>query len=168
MGLEPELQSKLYNQYWRPMEKDFGQKGYSVYFDSFMRHYLTVKTNVIPREREVYEAFKEYAHSQKDTDIESLVADIRVFAKYYCAMSLDTETNPDLKIAFRDLQELKVDVAFPFLLELYDDYSNQRLSVDELLKIVRLIESYVFRRAICNIPTNSMNKTFSNKIIEVA
>lgn len=162
MGLEPELQSKLYNQYWRPMEIDFGQEGYAVYFDGFMRHYLTVKTGVIPKEREVYEGFKQYAHSQKDAGVEALVADIRTFAGYYCAMALGAEINSELKMAFHDLRELKVDVAFPFLLELYHDYNNQVLSADELLKIVRLVESYVFRRAICSIPTNSMNKTFSN------
>ncbi len=162
MGLEPELQSKLYNQYWRPIEIDFGQEGYTVHFDSFMRHYLTVKTGVIPKEREVYEAFKQYAHSQKDAGVEALVADIQTFAGHYCAMALDAETDPELKMVFHDLRELKVDVAFPFLLELYHDYDKKILSADELLKIVRLVESYVFRRAICNIPTNSMNKTFSN------
>ncbi len=162
MGLEPELQSKLYNQYWRPMEIDFGQEGYAVYFDSFMRHYLTVKTGIIPKEREVYEAFKQHAHSQKDEGVETLVVDIRTYAKYYCAMALDAETDSDLKMAFHDLRELKVDVAFPFLLELYHDYEEKILSAVELFKIVRLVESYVFRRAICSIPTNSMNKTFSN------
>src|SRR3990167_3688760 len=63
-------------------------------------------------------------------------------------------------MAFRDLRELKVDVAYPFLLEVYHDYKTGVITVEELLKIVRLVESYVFRRAICAIPTNSMNKTF--------
>lgn len=44
MGLEPEHQTRLYEDHWRPMEVAFGQQGYSEYFDSFMRHYLTVKT----------------------------------------------------------------------------------------------------------------------------
>ncbi|MBU1349750.1 DUF262 and DUF1524 domain-containing protein [Patescibacteria group bacterium] len=162
MGLERELQSKLYDQYWRPMEIDFGQEGYAVYFDGFMRHYLTVKTGVIPKEREVYEAFKQYARSPEIASIEALVCDIRTFATYYCAMALGTETNQELKMAFHDLRELKVDVAFPFLLEIYNDYKKDILSPDKLLKIVRLVENYVFRRAICGIPTNSMNKTFGN------
>jgi uncharacterized protein with ParB-like and HNH nuclease domain/predicted transport protein len=162
MGLEHELQSKLYDQYWRPMEIDFGQEGYAVYFDGFMRHYLTVKTGVIPKEREVYEAFKQYARSPEIANIETLVSDIRTFAGHYCAMALGTETNQELKMAFHDLRELKVDVAFPFLLEIYNDYKKDILSADELLKIVRLVENYVFRRAICGIPTNSMNKTFGN------
>lgn len=162
MGLEHELQSKLYDQYWRPMEIDFGQEGYAVYFDGFMRHYLTVKTGVIPKEREVYEAFKQYASSPEIASIETLVSDIRTFAGHYCAMALGTETNQELKMAFHDLRELKVDVAFPFLLEIYNDYKKDVLSEDEVLKIVRLVENYVFRRAICGIPTNSMNKTFGN------
>jgi uncharacterized protein with ParB-like and HNH nuclease domain/predicted transport protein len=162
MGLEHNLQSKLYDQYWRPMEIDFGQEGYVVYFDGFMRHYLTVKTGVIPKEREVYEAFKQYESSPEISSIETLVSDIRTFAGHYCAMALGAETNQDLKMAFHDLRELKVDVAFPFLLEIYNDYKKEILSADELLKIVRLVENYVFRRAICGIPTNSMNKTFGN------
>jgi len=48
MGLEPQLQTRLYEEYWRPMEVDFGQEGYSSQFDAFMRHYLTVKTGEIP------------------------------------------------------------------------------------------------------------------------
>ncbi len=162
MGLEHGLQSKLYDQYWRPMEIDFGQLGYVEYFDSFMRHYLTVKTGVIPREREVYEAFKQYARSPGASDVETLVADIRIFSGYYCAMALGAEKDPELKMAFQDLQELKVDVAFPFLLELYNDYKKEILSPDDFLRIVRLVESYVYRRAVCGIPTNSMNKTFGN------
>ena len=158
MGLEHSLQTKLYDQYWRPMEKDFGQEGYSDYFDSFMRHYLTVKTGVIPKENEVYDAFKQYARS---LSVEPLVADIRTFAKYYCAIALGAENDSELKMAFHDLRELKVDVAFPLLLEFYQDYDKKVLSSDELLKVVRLVESYVFRRAICDIPTNSMNKTFA-------
>lgn len=161
MGLDHKLQDKLYDQYWRPMEKDFGQEAYSIYFDGFMRHYLTVKTNEIPKEREVYEAFKLYAQSSEADGVEALVADIRKFASYYCAMALGAETDTDLKMAFKDLRELKVDVAFPFLLDLYNDYSNNKLHREDLLKIVRLIEGYVFRRAICGIPTNSMNKTFA-------
>lgn len=77
-------------------------------------------------------------------------------------MLLSTEEDSELNRAFHDLRELKVDVAYPLLLELYHDYQSQILSREELLKAVRTIESYVFRRAVCAIPTNSMNKTFAN------
>ncbi|HEY7315015.1 MAG TPA: DUF262 and DUF1524 domain-containing protein [Gemmataceae bacterium] len=161
MGLEPRLQTKLYERYWRPMEVDFGQEAYATHFDSFMRHYLTVKTGDIPNLREIYEAFKHYARSSKLKDFEALVADIRAFAGYYCAMALGAEPDAALKAAFQDIRELKVEVAFPFLLELYHDYATGILTKTELLQAARWVESYVFRRAVCGIPTNSMNKTFT-------
>ncbi len=163
MGLEPELQTRLYENYWRPMELDFGQKAYGTHFDSFMRHYLTVKSGSIPRLDEVYEAFKQHARlpDVMKAGSESLVADMRNFARYFCGMALGAETDLQLKNAFHDLCELKVEVAYPFLLELYHDYDSEILSKEDFEVAVRLVEAYVFRRAICNIPPNSLNKTFA-------
>ena len=76
-------------------------------------------------------------------------------------MALDKESTKDLASAFRDLRELRVDVAFPFLLELYDDSAQGRLPEEDFIRAVRLVEAYVFRRAVCAIPTNSLNKTFA-------
>lgn len=167
MGLEPELQTKLYEQYWRPMELDFGQEAYGTHFDGFMRHYLTVKTGEIPNINAVYDAFKGHARASRasatdeKSHIESLVREIRDYARHFCAMALGNEPDPDLRLAFHDLRELKVEVAYPFLLELYHDYKAGILTKNDLHSSVRLIEAYVFRRAICAIPTNSMNKTFA-------
>ncbi len=161
MGLDPQLQAKLYLQFWRPMEVDFGQEAYASYFDSFTRHYLTVKTGEIPNVREVYEAFKKYARANIDKGIEMLVADIRTFASYYCAIALGAEKDPDLRAVFQDIRELKVEVSYPFLLELYQDYVNGVILKSEFLQTARWVESYVFRRAVCSIPTNSLNKTFA-------
>ncbi len=163
MGLEPSLQTRLYEEYWRPMEQDFGQEAYGTQFDSFMRHYLTVRTGDIPRERDVYEAFRDYSRTKPvmEAGIEALVKDIRAFASYFCALALGSEPDATLSRAFHDLRELKVDVAYPFLLELYHDYVTDTLSRDDFATAVRLVEAYVFRRAICAIPTNSMNKTFA-------
>lgn len=160
MGLEPALQTELYKNYWRPMEKAFGQAAYTQHFDAFMRHYLTTKTGDIPNVREVYVAFKNYSRILK-SDVSELVADIHAFATYYCAVALGAESHSQLKQAFHDLRELKVDVAYPFLLDAYHDYRADVLSADELCQVIRLVESYVFRRAVCNIPTNSLNKTFA-------
>ena len=103
MGLEPKLQTRLYEQFWRPMEVDFGQEAYATHFDGFMRHYLTVKTGRNPEHREVYDAFKAHARSPKDSavednaHVEALVTDIREFARHFCAMALGRETDPDFK-----------------------------------------------------------------------
>lgn len=163
MGLEPQQQTRLYEDHWRPMELDFGQEAYGMHFDGFMRHYLTLVTGEIPNLRAVYEAFKTHARSPDvaAAGVDALVADVHAYAGYYCAMALDKESDRDLASAFRDLRELKVDVAFPFLLELYDDYVKGLLPRDDFVRSVRLVEAYVFRRAVCAIPTNSLNKTFA-------
>jgi uncharacterized protein with ParB-like and HNH nuclease domain/predicted transport protein len=163
MGLEHELQTQLYEHYWRPMEVGFGQEAYSAHFDGFMRHYLTVKTGEIPNIGEVYEAFKAHARSPEvqKSGTEALVREIREFARFFCAMALGAEVDAELADSFQDLRELKVDVAYPFLLDLYRDYKSGILPKSDFVSAVRVVESYVFRRAICSIPTNSMNKTFA-------
>jgi predicted transport protein len=94
--------------------------------------------------------------------VEAQVKDLRDFARYFCAMALDAEPNPELKLAFRDLRELKVDPSYPFLLEMYHDYTTGTLSATDFIAAVRFIESYVFRRAICSVPPNSLNRIFAN------
>ena len=163
MGLDIKQQSFLYEHFWRPMEIDFGQEAYTSDFDGFMRHYLTVKTGRIPRISEVYEAFKDYAvlMRSKDIEISQIVEDIRRFSKYYCNMTLNQEPDKDLRVVFNDIKELRVDVAYPLLMEIYDDYEEGVLIKEDFIEILRLVEAYVFRRNICSIPTNSLNKTFS-------
>ena len=164
MGLDTAQQTRLYEEHWRPMEVAFGQEAYGTHFDGFMRHYLTLRIGgKIPSIRDVYETFKYYSRSPEVAagGVDALVADVHACAGYYCAMALDKEPNKNLASAFQDLRALKVDVAFPFLLELYDDYKQGQLPTEDFVRAVRLVEAYVFRRAVCAIPTNSLNKTFA-------
>ena len=163
MDLDPMHQALLYKEHWRPMEVAFGQEAYGSHFDGFMRDYLTFQTGEIPNVRAVYDAFRRHARTSETAaaGVDALVADIHNFATYYCAMALDKEPDMSLATAFRDLRELKVDVASPFLLELYSDYEGGLLTCKDFEQAVRLVEAYVFRRAVCAIPTNSLNKTFA-------
>ena len=162
MGLEPNAQRALYETYWYPMERSFGQADYSRHFDRFMRDYLTVKTGTIPNIQEVYAAFKQYVSRKGVGSVNEIVADIYRYSVYFVAIALGGEKDKALADAFTDINTLKVDVAYPFLLELYDDYATALLQKTDFLQILRLVESYVFRRAVCGIPTNSLNKTFAN------
>jgi len=164
MGLPPKQQTDLYQDHWRPMEEAFGQEAYATHFDSFMRHYLTLKTGDIPKVEEVYAVFKIFARGEdnKGTSISELVSDIHRYAGFYCRMALGKgETDKALAEALQDIRELKAEVTFPFVLELYADYTDGTLTRDDLLAALRMIEAYVFRRVVCEIPTNSHNKTFS-------
>ena len=161
MGLESKRQESLYNEYWYPMEQSFSQASEGSRFDAFMRDYLTVKTGKIPNIRGVYEAFKAYSQGAQDDRIEAIVRDVHRYSRFFVRMALGQDEDKDLRESFADINTLKIDVAYPFFLELYDDYQAERVSRADFLQIVRLVESYVFRRAICGIPTNSLNKTFA-------
>lgn len=162
MDLPPKQQEKLYSAYWRPMELEFAGAAESQ-FDEFVRHYLSIKTGEIPRLDDIYDAFKDYAavFTADAETIESLVIELRRYAHRYCAMALGKEIDPRLRRAFRDLDQIKADVVYPFLLEVYTDYELGTLTRDDVLEIVDLVTSYIFRRAVCRIPTNSLNKTFA-------
>lgn len=162
MGLAPEEQKDLYKGYWRPMEMDFGQEAYKTLFDSFIRHYLSWKTGDIPNINRIYDEFKAFAQEERSRgrDVKGILEDLRKSSRHFCHMALLQEKDKQLRQAFSDLMELKVNVAFPMLLEWYDDYSSGAISRDDLLAAVRLVESYVFRRAVCGLATNSLNKTF--------
>lgn len=162
MGQEIDLQTKLYENYWFPMEQTFGNE-YSTRFDGFMRDYLSVKTGKIPRIGEVYEEFKLYINSDRSSEsIVENVKDTFNFANHYSKIVLRKEKDKDLQEMFSNILKLKVDVAYPFILPVYNDYVHGLVSKDDFISILKLVESYVFRRAICGIPTNSLNKTFGN------
>ncbi len=162
MGLEPQEQTALYNEYWLPMEQSFGQAHYTQLFDRFMRDYLTVKNNgIIPTLREIYTEFKSYVYSQETATVKDIVADIYRYASHFAKLALSRSPDAEIQQALQDINVLKVDVAYPFLLEVYDDYSHTLLTREEFITVLNIVESYVFRRVICGIPTNSLNKTFA-------
>lgn len=167
MGLEPKEQADLYNKYWYPMEQSFGHTEYTSQFDRFMRDFLTVRTGRIPNINDVYASFKSYVQSKSTDSIADIVADIYQFSKYFVKLAFQRETDKEINQIFGDINTLKVDVAYPLLLELFDDYTQHRLSRDAFISILKMVESYVFRRAICGIPTNSLNKTFASFASEI-
>lgn len=161
MGQEINLQTELYEKYWFPMEQSYGND-YASRFDWFIRDYLSLKMNAIPKIGRVYEEFKNYVQSPKSpNNIVDIVADIALYSKFYVNIVLRKEPNNVLNNLFVNISRLKVDVSYPFILAVYKDYSFDIISQEEFAEVLKLVENYVFRRAICGIPTNSLNKTFA-------
>ncbi len=161
MGMNSEAQSKLYKTHWYPMEQLFPHTSDGSSFDRFMRDYLTLKQGIIPNIDKVYASFKSYHQERTDISINDLVADIYRYATHYVNFAFLWEGESELKRLFGDINALKVDVIYPFLLEVYDDYAQKRLARQDFIAILKLLESYLFRRAICGIPTNTLNKVFA-------
>ncbi|WRD36837.1 DUF262 and DUF1524 domain-containing protein [Helicobacter pylori] len=157
METEIEKQEGFYNQYWRAMEEDFKQN--ETLFNQFVRHYLTIKTREIPNINKVYEAFKRY-QQERGIETEVLLQDLQKYCGYFCQIAFKKEADKDLNKALGFLVDLEMDVIYPLLLELYSDYSDGVLSKADFIPIIYLTESYICRRAVCGLGTNSLNKVF--------
>ncbi len=157
METEVKNQEDFYNGYWRAMEEDFKQN--ETLFNRFVRHYLTIKTGKIPNIKKVYEAFKDY-QQKEGIEIEDLLKDLQKYCEYFCRIVFKEETDKNLNKALSFLVDLEMDVIYPLLLELYSDYSDGVLSKQDFIPIIYLTESYICRRAVCGLGTNSLNKVF--------
>ena len=160
MGLDIEKQKEIYDNIWYPMENLFNYEHQSELMDNFFRDYLTEKLGRIPKKDEVYKEFKMY-HRNINILIDDLCRDIYKFAKYYTDIYFVRSSDEVLKSYYQDIKNIKMDVSYPFLLKLSDDYANNIITIDELKECFSLCISYVLRRAVCDIPTNSLNKTFA-------
>lgn len=161
MGLEPTEQTYVYEHMWRPMELMFSYETQDTLMDKFFRDYLTMKLTRIPKQGRVYDEFKLYHLNCEFSTIRELCQDLLTYAKYYTDIVFARSSNPVLKGLYSDINDLRMEVSYPFLIKVHNDYAEHIITEDELLEILRLCISYVFRRSICGIPTNSLNKTFA-------
>ena len=161
MGLEPSEQTYVYEHLWRPMEQLFVYETQDSVMDSFFRHYLTMKLTRIPKQGRVYEEFKLYHLNCEFGTIRELCQDLLNYAKFYTDIVFKRSNNADLKRLYEDIVDLRMEVSYPFLLKVHNDCAEGTITEDNLKEILRLCISYVLRRSICDIPTNSMNKTFA-------
>lgn len=165
MDLTPEKQTRLYKTYWKPMEELFGEDIYKNdlnKFDYFIRDFLTLKSDTghICKINNVYENFKRY-YLDNNCEKFAVLKDLFTYAKYYACIDLLQENDDELKLYWQEFKKLDSHVVYPFLLKLCDDYSRQILIKEDFKKILQVVISYLWRRAICEIPTNSLSKTFA-------
>lgn len=167
MGLETSEQNYVYTHQWRPMELLFDYEKQDSIMDKFFRDYLTMKLTRIPKINCVYEEFKAYHLNCEFASVRELCEDLLTYAKYYTDMIFRRSLNPNVKALYTDIYALRMDVAYPFLLKVHSDCAEGAITEANLIEIMKMCISYVFRRSICDIPTNSLNKTFAtlrNKI----
>ena len=155
MGLPNDLQTKFYEKYWNRIEN---YTDYDV--SSFVRDYLSIKQQSTPNMNSVYPAFKKFVEDAEQADIEPLLKDLLEYAKRYTILLRGGHSDERLNGCIYRLNRLSTSVTRPFLLEALRLRENGILSADELVEIFQFTESYLFRRTICDLPTNALNKIF--------
>lgn len=166
MGLDTVTQLDVYNNIWRQAELLFDSEHQGQLLDSFFRDFLTMKLGRIPKKNEVYKEFRAF-QANTNMSTRELCLDIYQFATYYSAMHFARSSDPVLKSLYEDMKAIRMEVAYPFLLKVHDDFDKGLITLEELREIILLCVSYILRRAVCDIPTNSLNKTFATMNSEV-
>ena len=162
MGLEPSEQTRLYNQYWAIIESNTKHEGVS-YVSDFIRDYLTIKMGDIPNKNKVYSTFKKEFKLDKLNELENMLLSLRTFSEIYkLFISPDYIEDRDIKDEISYIKYIEINVSYPFLLQVIDDYNKDIINKDILLRILRFVQSYACRRFIVDLPTNALNKIFMN------
>lgn len=155
MGLPNDQQTKFYEKYWNRIES---YTDYDV--SSFVRDYLSIKQQSTPNMNSVYPTFKKYVEDAEVADIEPLLKDLLEYAKRYAFLIKGGHSDERLNSCIYRLNRLSTSVIRPFLLEVIRLSESGALTADELIEVFHFTESYLFRRAICDLPTNALNKIF--------
>jgi hypothetical protein len=147
MRLDDELQTRLYDDYWRPIEVEFGNRYHSE-FDKFCRDFLVLKLRPSKQLRAdaIYHHFRNYFHAEPATrSVEGVLAELRRFAGYYVRFSLGREVDPQFTAASGRLRAL-VEVASPLMLRLHDCHASIGFFDSRAFgEAIELLESYVWR-----------------------
>lgn len=159
MGLEPKTQNEIYSRYWRPFEKLFKPKD-EWRMDYFFRDYLTLKQGRITIFSQLYDTFKNYKHRNEKISIQDFCKDILMYATYFHELIYQKSTDPEIKTLYEDIASLHMEVSFPFILWARNLLTEGTISLDEYKKTLQLCISYVLRRNVCSVPTNSLNNNF--------
>ena len=93
--------------------------------------------------------------------IEDAIKSLHRYSKFYVRIALLKEQDAEIAKKLKEITKLKIDTSYPFLLAVYGDFEDEQINKDEFIEIISLVSNYVFRRAICDIPTNSLSKTFA-------
>lgn len=170
MGLAPDDQVRIFENYWDIIErnaKDYHKEESRV--SDFIRDYLTFKIKKIPNKNNVYEEFKTRHMNRDDRFYQTVLEDIRSYSfSYSCLLNPSKEQDIDIRRELMYINNLEINVSFPFLLPVYQDYSNNLIDKDTFVKILKLVQSYIWRRFIVGLPTNALNKIFMNLYTEVS
>lgn len=161
MDLPTAEQNRVYDAYWNRIEINVDYDT-----DEFLRWYLVTKTSTTPNISAVYESFNKFATKQ-GTKGANLLADVRDYSEHYRAIRHSSVGTKSIDRRLRRLNILKSDVVLPFLMPLIGELRAGTASADDVAETIAILESYLFRRIVCDVPTNTLNKLFAGMYREI-
>ena len=168
MDLDRKEQNRIYKNFWIPIENNCKiSDGNEVknYVSDFIRDYLTLKRGEIPVKAKVFEEFKMFYDNPDDLKLEELK---NYSVKYSHIIKPYLEEDEDIREELKNLKTLDQVVINPFLIGILKDYKEDKLDRKDLLNILKLLQSYIWRRFITEKPSNLLNKLFQGMYLKIS
>ena len=162
MGLPRKEQEQVFRKFWEPIERNARNLEVNESrVSDFIRDYLTLKQKDIPNKGAVYAKFKERFPLPSSPELMEALVEIRELSNVYARLlNPDMETDSVIARELGYIRTLEINVSYPFLMPVYRDFLSGIITRDVFAAVLRLVQSFVWRRAILGLPTNALNKIF--------
>lgn len=154
MSLTPEEQHMCFKNYWQKIEQATENQP-----TKFLRDYLTIQQQLQRpvRQSNIYYEWKKYmdGHGRKEELVKMLD-----YAHYYQQVTEAKLSTTKLSEKMRHICNIETDVTNVFFIQFLKYASANNLSEDEIFKVIDLVENYLARRIVCNMPGNALTQVF--------
>ena len=154
MSLTPEEQHMCFKNYWQKIEQATENQP-----TKFLRDYLTIQQQLQRpvRQSNIYYEWKKYmeGHERKEELVKMLD-----YAHYYQQVTEAKLSTAKLSEKMRHICNIETDVTNVFFIQFLKYASANNLSEDEIFKVIDLVENYLARRIVCNMPGNALTQVF--------
>ena len=154
MSLTPEEQQMCFKNYWQNIEQATENQP-----TKFLRDYLTIQQQLQRpvRQSNIYYEWKKYmdGHDRKEELVKMLD-----YAHYYQQVTEAKLSTAKLSEKMRHICNIETDVTNVFFIQFLRYASANSLSEDEIFKVIDLVENYLARRIVCNMPGNALTQVF--------
>lgn len=148
-------QQAVYDGLWLPMQTRLGPN-----LAEFMRHYLGAEGEEV-RKGDVYAAVKRLVSDSDPAAVRLLMTRMAQMAVFYSRIAtIAPEEEERFGKFFTIFHRLDFGTAYPLLLSIYEDYADGQFGADEFVSCLRILDSYIVRRMVVGVPSNSLSGTF--------
>lgn len=153
--MEDEAQA-TYDRHWMPMQDLLEAR-----LDGFFWRYLMMDGS-LPRVDETYEEICKRNKDLSPSKATTLLKNLSQHAVYYSRILADSGGGvDDFHIQARRLRVWDMNVAYSFIMKSMAWEAEGKITLNQAIDAMRAIESFVIRRAICNVPTNRLRRIFA-------
>ncbi len=154
MALSADEQQTCFKEYWQKIEAATGNEP-----THFLRDYLTIKKQLqCPvRLSNIYREWKRYMEGR---DRKAELAEMRTYARLYQQVTEAKLATPGLSAKMRHICNIETDVTNVFFIQFLKYAAENNLPEDEVFKTIDVVENYMARRIVCNMPGNALTQVF--------